>query len=149
MDTRKVMTEVRLFMFEFCKNNLRISKIFQWKIPPGFNAFFYLCLHRWNQLFKKECHLLWDKLESMEICLRVNDTFVKFIGFSLRKLYFCVRWGREPLDAMSLRYADMSLPDLLGRPSLGYAVMSLRNTLKCAFVMCNPWGFYKLVFKFK
>ena len=26
-----------------------------------------------NPLFKKECHLLSDKLESMEICLRVND----------------------------------------------------------------------------
>ena len=27
-----------------------------------------------NSLFKKECHLLSDKLESMEICLRVNDS---------------------------------------------------------------------------
>ena len=27
-----------------------------------------------NPLFKKECHLLSDKLESMEICLRVNDS---------------------------------------------------------------------------
>ena len=27
----------------------------------------------WNFLFKKECHLLSDKLESMEIGLRVND----------------------------------------------------------------------------
>jgi len=26
------------------------------------------------QLFKNECHLLSDKLESMEIFLRVNDT---------------------------------------------------------------------------
>ena len=32
-----------------------------------------------------------------------------------------VRVGREPPDAMSLRYADTSLPDLLGRPSLHYA----------------------------
>ena len=29
--------------------------------------------------------------------------------------------GREPQDALSLHYADMSLPDLLGRPSLRYA----------------------------
>ena len=29
--------------------------------------------------------------------------------------------GREPPDAMSLRYADTSLPDLLGRLSLHYA----------------------------
>ena len=29
--------------------------------------------------------------------------------------------GREPPDAMSLRNADTSLPDLLGRPSLQYA----------------------------
>ena len=28
--------------------------------------------------------------------------------------------GREPPDAMSLRYADKSLPDLLSRPSLHY-----------------------------
>ena len=26
------------------------------------------------KLFKNECHLLSDKLKSMEICLRVNDT---------------------------------------------------------------------------
>jgi len=57
--------------------------------------------------------------------------------------------GREPPDAMSpwyadmslryadmsLRYADMSLPDLLGRPSLRYAEMSMRNTSKCACAM--------------
>ena len=30
-----------------------------------------------NPLFKKECQLLSHKLESMEICLRVNDTFRK------------------------------------------------------------------------
>ena len=29
--------------------------------------------------------------------------------------------GGGPLDAMSLRYAETSLPDLLGRPSLHYA----------------------------
>ena len=43
--------------------------------------------------------------------------------------------GREPPDTMSLRYADMSLPDLLGRPSLCYAVMSMRNKSKCACVI--------------
>ena len=32
-----------------------------------------------NTLFKKECHLLADKLESMEICLRVNDTLFQWI----------------------------------------------------------------------
>ena len=30
--------------------------------------------------------------------------------------------GREPPDAISLRHADTSLPDLLGRPSLRCAV---------------------------
>ena len=30
-----------------------------------------------NPLFKKEYHLLSDKLESMEICLRVNDTLCR------------------------------------------------------------------------
>ena len=34
----------------------------------------------------------------------------------------CVWWGREPPDAMSLCYADTSLPDLQGRPSLRHAV---------------------------
>ena len=36
-----------------------------------------------------------------------------------------VEGGREPPDAMSLHYADTSLPDLLGRPSLRYAEMSM------------------------
>ena len=43
--------------------------------------------------------------------------------------------GREPLDALSLRYGETSLPDLHGRPSLGYAVISMRNTSKCACVI--------------
>ena len=43
--------------------------------------------------------------------------------------------GREPLDAISLHYADTSLPDLLGRMSLCYAAMSMRNTSKCACVI--------------
>ena len=42
--------------------------------------------------------------------------------------------GRELPDVMSLRYADTSLSDLLGRPSLSYAVMSMFNTSKCACV---------------
>ena len=42
--------------------------------------------------------------------------------------------GREPPDAMSLRYADTSLPELLGRPSLRFAEMSMRNTSKCELV---------------
>ena len=55
--------------------------------------------------------------------------------------------GREPQDTMSLRYADMSLPDLLGRPSLCYAVMSMRNNSKCARVIQEV--FLNLCFKFK
>ena len=51
---------------------------------------------------------------------------------------------REPPDAMSLRYADTSLPALLGRPSLRYAEMSMRNTSKCACVIQEV---FKLVFK--
>ena len=42
---------------------------------------------------------------------------------------------REPPDSMSLRYADMSLPDLLGRSRLRYAEISLGITSKCAFVI--------------
>ena len=60
--------------------------------------------------------------------------------------YTCVMWGREPRDAMSLRYADTSLPDLLGRPNLRYAVMSMRNTSKCACV--TKEGFLNLCFMF-
>ena len=41
---------------------------------------------------------------------------------------------REPPDSMSLRYADMSLADLLGRSRLRYAEKSLGITSKCAFV---------------
>ena len=33
----------------------------------------------------------------------------------------CTAGGREPPDTMSFRYADTSLPDLLGRPNLHYA----------------------------
>ena len=46
-----------------------------------------------------------------------------------------MKWGREPPDAMSLRYADTSLPDFLDRPSLSYAAMSMRNTSKCNCVI--------------
>jgi len=46
-----------------------------------------------------------------------------------------VSWGREPPEAMSLRYADASHPDLLGRQGLWYAEMSMRNTSKCACVI--------------
>ena len=64
---------------EFCKTILCISKIFN----AVFNKksrrvsmkFFINACTGENQLFKKECHLLSDKLESMEICLTVNDTF--------------------------------------------------------------------------
>ena len=42
----------------------------------------------------------------------------------------CTKRGRELPDAMSLRYADTSLPDLLDRPSLSYAIMSVRNSSK-------------------
>ena len=52
--------------------------------------------------------------------------------------------GREPTDDMSLRNADTSLPDLLGRRSLRFAEMSMRNTSKCACVIQEV--FFKLVF---
>ena len=55
--------------------------------------------------------------------------------------------GRETKDAMSLRYVDTSLPDLLGRPSLSHAVMSMRNIAKCACVIQEV--FFNLCFKFK
>ena len=39
-----------------------------------------------------------------------------------------VERDREPPVATTLRYADTSLPYLLGRPSLNYAVMTMCNT---------------------
>ena len=47
--------------------------------------------------------------------------------------------GREPPDAMSLRYADTSLPELLGRPNLRFAEMSMRNKM----CLCNTRVFFK------
>ena len=39
-----------------------------------------------NPLLKKQCHLLSDKLESMEICLRVNDTLITVFQNSFDRL---------------------------------------------------------------
>ena len=50
------------------------------------------------------------------------------LRFQIQVFIFLVFRGREPPDAMSLRYTDTSLPDLLGR--LRYAEMSMRNTSK-------------------
>ena len=58
-----------------------------------------------------------------------------------------VERGREPPDAMSLRYADISLPDFLGRPSLRHAEMGIRNTSKCACLIQEV--FLNLCLKFK
>ena len=48
---------------------------------------------------------------------------------------FSVYGGREPPDTMSLRYANTSLLELLGRPSLRFAEMSMQDTSKCACVI--------------
>ena len=42
-------------------------------------------------------------------------------SFSDNVPYFSDLRGREPQDALSLPFADRSLPDLLGRPSLHFA----------------------------
>ena len=54
--------------------------------------------------------------------LAVNVTRCKILGAT----YFvrCAVGGREPPGVMSLCYADRSLPDLLGRPSLHYDVVA-------------------------
>ena len=52
------------------------------------------------------------------------------LRFQIQVFIFLVFRGREPPDTMSLRYTDTSLPYLLGRPSLRYAEMSMRNTSK-------------------
>ena len=63
--------------------------------------------------------------------LNVTNKFKIESPYSIRLATFCfVGRGREPLDAMSLRYANTSLTDLLGRLSLSYAAMGMRNTSK-------------------
>ena len=53
-----------IFIERYFENLQRQKKI---RKPSGLSL---------NPLFKKECHLLSDKFESMEICLRVNDFFI-------------------------------------------------------------------------
>jgi len=55
--------------------------------------------------------------------------FIKLLEINRNKSKSC-GW-----DAMSLRYADTSLPDLLSRQSISYAVMSMCSTSKCACVI--------------
>ena len=50
------------------------------------------------------------------------------LRYQIQVFIFLVFRGRDPPDAMSLRYTDTSLPDLLGR--LRYVEMSMRNTSK-------------------
>ena len=76
-----------------------------------------------------------------------KEQFLCNIFLAIFNAIRAVMWGREPPDAMSPRYADTSLPDLLGRPNLRYAVMSMRNTSKCACVIQEV--FLTLCFKFK
>ena len=59
----------------------------------------------------------------------------------LKNLKNAIR-GREPWDTMSLRYADTSLPDLLGRPSLRYAEMSMRIAQYIKMCLYNTGGFF-------
>ena len=47
-----------------------------------------------------------------------------YTGFDIRDGHYAGR-GREPPVAMSLRHAETSLPDLLGRPHLLHAVIDL------------------------
>ena len=90
----------------------------------------------------------WPPAFPRSMCLSMfNSRFNQFTLLKeLKKRLNLTRGGREPRDAMSLRYADTSLPDLLGRPSLRYAVMSMRNTSKCA---CKIQVFLHLCFKYK
>ena len=79
--------------------------------------------------------------------LNVTNKFKIESPYSIQLATFCfVGRGREPLDAMSLRYANTSLTDLLGRLSLSYAAMGMRNTSR---VPVYYRRFFGLVFKFK
>ena len=72
---------------------------------------------------------------------------LKYNSIISLKITFKGQGGREPPDAMSLRYADTSLPDLLGRLSLHYTEMSMRNTSKSTCVIQEV--FLNLCIKFK
>ena len=58
--------------------------------------------------------------------------------------------GMEPLDAMSLRYADTSLPDLLDRLSLPYADHA--SVIQTVSLLCSERAsaiqnsFFKILF---
>ena len=76
-----------------------------------------------------------------------NMTQFLSIYFTITEIVPALQRGREHPDAISLRYADTSLQELLGRPSLRFAEMSMRNTSKCACVIQKI--FLNLCFKFK
>ena len=72
--------------------------------------------------------LIWSKFYSSEVWFG----WVRFPILVLR--------GRDPPDAMSLCYADMSLPELLGRQSLHYADQA--SVMKDFFCRCGIIVFY-------
>ena len=83
-------------------------------------------------MLEQECYLM-SKLTFLS--LLPKKSILKSVCKNLQTVG-CQGRGREVTSgAMSLRYADMSLPDLLGRPSLPYAAMSMRNTSKFACVI--------------
>ena len=79
----------------------------------------------------------------MKIILLISGYLCILQGSFFLFFYFREGGRREGTpDAMSLRYADTSLPELLGRPSLRFAEMSMRNTSKCACVIQEVFKTY-------
>ena len=63
--------------------------------------------------------------------------------------YLWVVRGREPPDAMSHRYADTILPDLLDRPLTEPPLCRNEHAQYIKMCLCNTGGFLNLCFKFK
>ena len=68
-NAERELTDLTLEFVNFVKKNSLISKIFQCSANEksrrvSMKFFIYACTGE-NQLFKKECHLLSDKLESL------------------------------------------------------------------------------------
>jgi len=134
------------------KNNLALEKV------PDLKKKFYSMINKYQDMFTKtsvmwatqpethlntRCKACKQRVRHLAPPLRKNlrlqlEDWIRDSVIELSKSPWTsplVPGGREPPEAMSLHYADTSLPDLLGRTSLSYAVMSKRNTSKCACII--------------
>jgi len=135
---------------------LTLKKVL-WKKVSEINSYQFDTLY-FLGLFSGSSILVWfhtkislaKKSLNSEKCMKTKDVYnhgKKGICIKNTPGYIQCLMREGPPDAMSLRYADTSLPELLGRPRLLFAEMSMRNTSKCACVIQEV--FFNLCFKFK